>query len=60
MKEESVLRERRPVWAVPSVIIPRERNVILFPRHKEFRANVLGIEPFSFDPRLVSRIEIGR
>ena len=56
LKEESWLRERRPAWAVRSVIIPQERNVILFPEHKEFRANIVSVEPFSFDPRLIDRV----
>ena len=56
LKEERELRERRPVWAVRSVIIPQERNFILFPEHREFQANVVSIERFAFDPRLVDRL----
>ena len=52
LKEEPGIRELRPVWAVRSVIIPQERNIILFPEHEEFRANVVSVESFSFDPRL--------
>ena len=58
LKEELWLRERRPAWAVRSVIIPRERNIVLFPEHREFRASVVNIEHFSFDPRLVDRVTI--
>lgn len=43
-----------PVLVVPSVVLPRERNVLLNPRH----AQVLGVrvaaqEPFAFDARLL-------
>lgn len=58
LKEESGLRECRPVWAVRSVIIPRERNIILFPEHRQFRASIASVEHFSFDPRLVDRVTI--
>jgi len=56
LKEESWVRERRPVWAVPSVIIPQELNIILFTEHKGFRADIVDIEKFSFDPRLINRL----
>jgi hypothetical protein len=56
LKAESLLRERRPIWAVRSVIIPQERNLILFPEHREFQADVVSIEKFAFDPRLVDRV----
>ena len=58
LKEESGLRERRPAWAVRSVIIPRERNIVLFPEHREFRASIVSVEHFSFDPRLIDRATI--
>ena len=39
--------------SVPSVLVPRERNVLLNPAHADFRAIRVGKpEPFSFDPRL--------
>ncbi|MCH8167620.1 MAG: RES domain-containing protein [Proteobacteria bacterium] len=39
--------------AVPSVVVPREQNVILNPRHGEFgRVRVVEIFPFRFDPRM--------
>ena len=38
---------------VPSVVVPRERNVILNPRQGEFgRVSVVGVERYSFDPRM--------
>ena len=40
--------------AVPSAIVPVEWNVILDPRHPEFRkVKVIGEEEFRFDARLV-------
>lgn len=39
--------------AVPSVLIPEERNVVLNPRHPDFaRVAIAGSRPFSFDPRM--------
>jgi RES domain-containing protein len=39
---------------VPSAIVPGEENVILNPRHPEFRkVKVVGEEGFGFDARLV-------
>jgi RES domain-containing protein len=39
--------------AVPSAVIPRERNVVINPAHRDFgRVEVVGSEPFSFDPRM--------
>lgn len=39
--------------SVPSVLVPRERNVLLNPAHADFRSIRVGKpEPFSFDPRL--------
>ena len=41
------------VLAVPSAVIPRERNYLLNPRHSEFpRIMVEAPEPFHFDPRM--------
>ena len=40
--------------AVPSVVVPQERNVLLNPRHAEMgRVIVERSEPFRIDPRLV-------
>jgi RES domain-containing protein len=51
---ERWLRAARTVaLSVPSVVIPRERNVILNPAHADFANLTLGApEPFSFDPRM--------
>lgn len=40
--------------AVPSVLVPRQRNVLLDPRHPGFADVARGadFEPFRFDPRL--------
>jgi RES domain-containing protein len=39
--------------AVPSAVIPRERNFVLNPAHLAFaRIEVVGSEPFTFDPRM--------
>ena len=44
------------VLAVPSVIVDRERNYLLNPRHEDFRRITLGTaEEFRFDPRLLKR-----
>ena len=47
-------RERRSLaLAVPSAVVPPERNVILNPAHPGMAGvRVLGVEPFAFDPRL--------
>ena len=40
---------------VPSLVIPRETNLILNPMHERFPAvKTLAIEPFFFDPRIFS------
>ena len=39
--------------AVPSVVVPQERNVILNPRHGDFdRVSVGSVERYRFDPRM--------
>jgi RES domain-containing protein len=41
------------ILAVPSVVIPHERNYVLNPEHADFPRLVVGaLEPFSFDPRM--------
>jgi len=41
------------ILAVPSVLIPEERNFVLNPAHPDFRRLVIGKpEPFAFDPRM--------
>jgi hypothetical protein len=44
------------IWVVPSVVIPREHNIILFPGASGFSADIVHMEPFEFDTRLISRI----
>jgi RES domain-containing protein len=42
-----------PALAVPSVVVPREWNLLLNPRHPDLARIEIGTpEPFSFDPRL--------
>jgi RES domain-containing protein len=42
------------VLAVPSSVIPQERNYLLNPNHPDFRRIRAGEpEPFAFDPRLL-------
>lgn len=44
---------RAAVLLVPSVVVPREGNALLDPRHEDFAAIEVGeAEEFSFDPRL--------
>ncbi len=44
---------RTAILAVPSVVIPHERNYVLNPEHADSRRLVIGRpEPFSFDPRM--------
>jgi RES domain-containing protein len=44
---------KAPVYIVPSVIVPQENNVVLFPTAKGFRVTALKVEPFHFDERLL-------
>jgi RES domain-containing protein len=41
-----------PAVLVPSVIVPREHNLVLYPDAPTFDATVLWTEPFRFDDRL--------
>ena len=44
---------RTAILAVPSAVIPHERNYAMNPAHADFRRLVIGRpEPFSFDPRM--------
>ena len=46
---------RSAVLALPSVIIPSERNYLLNPSHPDFKKISIGKpERFDFDPRLLS------
>ncbi|MEQ1912737.1 MAG: RES family NAD+ phosphorylase, partial [Vicinamibacterales bacterium] len=39
--------------SVPSAVLPRERNFIINPAHRDFdKVMVASTEPFSFDPRM--------
>lgn len=51
---EQWLRESKTaILAVPSVLIPHERNYVLNPEHRDFgRLTIARPEPFSFDPRM--------
>lgn len=44
-----------PALAVPSTIVPQQRNVLLNPAHAEFNAVIAtaSSESFDFDPRLI-------
>jgi hypothetical protein len=44
----------RPVLRVPSIIIPREYNYVLFPEADGFRASIEWTESLDFDRRLVA------
>jgi RES domain-containing protein len=46
-----------PVFIVPSVVVPQEFNVVLYPRASGFRASVVKVEPFRFDERLLRRFQ---
>ncbi len=51
-----VREERSAVLAVPSAIIPAERNFLLNPAHRDFRRIRIGKPaPFDFDPRMLHR-----
>lgn len=42
-----------PVFLVPSVVVPQELNVVMFPEAVGFEAKILKIEPFLIDERLL-------
>ncbi|MFZ0795228.1 MAG: RES family NAD+ phosphorylase [Candidatus Korobacteraceae bacterium] len=42
-----------PVYLVPSVVVPQELNVVLYPKAPGFSAKVTRIEPFRIDERLL-------
>lgn len=47
---------RTAILAVPSAVIPHERNFVLNPHHPDFTRVTIGrAESFSFDPRLWKR-----
>jgi hypothetical protein len=47
-------RIQHPLWIVPSVIIAREMNIILYPEASGFSSRITDIEDFRFDQRLVA------
>jgi len=42
-----------PVFLVPSVVVPHELNVVMFPKAPGFEAKIVKIEPFLIDERLL-------
>ena len=42
-----------PVYLVPSVVVPQELNVVMFPRAAGVEARVTKVEPFRIDERLL-------
>lgn len=42
-----------PVFLVPSVIVPQEQNVVMYPEAAGFKARVVKVEPFRIDERLL-------
>ena len=42
-----------PIFLVPSVVVPQELNVVMFPKATGFEATILNIEPFRIDNRLL-------
>lgn len=42
-----------PVFLVPSVVVPQELNVVIYPQAPGFSAKVTKIEPFRIDERLL-------
>jgi RES domain-containing protein len=42
-----------PVFLVPSVLVPQEFNVVMYPQAAGFQAAVIKVEPFRIDERLL-------
>ena len=42
-----------PVYVVPSVVVPQELNVVIFPHAPGFESMVISVEPFQIDERLI-------
>lgn len=49
---------RKPILRIPSVIVPRENNYILFPEVRGFSVSIDWIEPLDFDSRLFHFLEM--
>lgn len=47
-----------PVFRVPSIVVPREGNYVLYPEVPGLQRRILFIEPFSFDARLFMPVRI--
>jgi RES domain-containing protein len=41
-----------PVFIVPSVIVPQEFNIVIYPQAVGFSARITNVEPFRVDERL--------
>jgi len=53
--DDWLAENRSVVLAVPSALIPRERNFVLNPDHPDYgQVRITIQEPFAFDPRLAS------
>ena len=53
IKEESK-QPKHSLYLVPSVIVPQEMNVVMFPEAPNFDAAILNKEPFPIDERLLT------
>lgn len=42
-----------PVFFVPSVVVPQEPNVVMYPHAAGFQAAVIKVDPFRIDERLL-------
>jgi RES domain-containing protein len=51
-------RKLHPVFRVPSIVVPREANYILYPETPGLRKRILFVEPFSFDARLFLPVQV--
>lgn len=49
-----IIEEKYLGLMVPSIIIPKEKNLLINPLHPKFnKVKLLSVEPFSFDTRLL-------
>lgn len=55
IRDEWIASRLSLALAVPSTIVPQQRNVLFNPAHAEFEAVIAAasVEPLNFDPRLV-------
>lgn len=48
-----ILKSDSAVLKVPSVLVPKESNILLNPKHPDFaRISIISEEPFTFDDRI--------